>query len=325
MRLKPQANFGGKLDLKETAETQLFHYASIQSGISMIILTDGNWWYFFNAYGAGDYQERKVKSFAICSDDAETCIGILERYLRYAQVKFEQAFEDLRDDYQQLRKAREAKMEISNIWQDLVDAEEEILIDLIAELVTEKCEYCPQKTDIIEFLQKLKLPQSPSFQPSSPQQSLQSNHLSPVSTETFGSQNGNGQYGSVEYRYKIAGIEEIGNSGIDVYMKILDHVFDQYDFFAELKSERFNKLKSRNYGTGYQYSEHENEIPKPFKFKRQLAKTKIWVNSCISASSMEGKLAEVGDFHFQKLGRKILGRSGSGVEIEYLISMRPTA
>ncbi len=42
-------------------QEQVFEYAARQGGIPMIIFTDGDEWHFYNSYGAGTYDSKKVK------------------------------------------------------------------------------------------------------------------------------------------------------------------------------------------------------------------------------------------------------------------------
>ena len=308
----------GKINL--AGEEQLFNYANLRSGIPMVVLTDGNEWHFFHSYGSGDYQDRKVKSLYLCQDDLLDCSNILKRYLKYENVKNEQAFIDLREDYQKIRQAIEVKIEIPNIWQDLVEQKDEILITLITEAVEEKCEFSPKKEDVINFLNNLeyqKIDDNSGI--TLPINKIQNNELSSGKISR--------KYLSSAAKYKINGKELSANNGRDVYLKILDYIINKYGDFEQLKLQKFNATSSHsrnlgNNGKGYHYSKNKIEIPRPDKQKDQLAKTRIWINICMSASGMEGKLKEVGNFYNSKIGHKILGEWGSGAEVEYSIPTR---
>ena len=143
----------GKIDL--AGEEQLFNYANLHSGIPMVVLTDGNEWHFFNSYGIGDYQDRKVKSLYLCQDDLLDCSNILKRYLTYENVKNEQAFNDLQADYKKSRLENDARNSIIKAWQKLVNDEDTILIDSLIEETEKICGYLPIKKDVVEFLQKM--------------------------------------------------------------------------------------------------------------------------------------------------------------------------
>ncbi len=106
-------------------------------------------------------------------------------------------------------------------------------------------------------------------------------------------------------------------------MKVLDYVLTEYDRFEALKNQKFNKMKSRALGTGYHMSENGDEIPKGREHKTKLMRSGKWVNTNMSAESMLTRLDEVGGFYYRFENRKILGKWGSGAEVEFDIPTRP--
>ena len=308
----------GKIDL--AGETQLFNYANLHSGIPMVVLTDGNEWHFFNSYGIGNYQNRKVKSLYLCKDDLLDCSNILKRYLKYENVKNEQAFNDLREDYQKSRSENEARNSIIKAWQKLVNDEDTALIDSLINKTEKICQSLPIKKDVVNFLNNLEYRKiDDNSDIPLPIYKIQNNELSSGKISR--------KYSSSNAKYKINGTEFPANNGKNAYLEALDYIIDKYGNFEQLKSQEFNRITSSNKnwgdnGKGYHYSESKSEIPIRDKQKYQLAKTGIWINVGTSSPDKEKKLNQVGAFYNQKIGRKILGEWGSGAEVEYSIPTR---
>ncbi|MYH69215.1 MAG: hypothetical protein F4147_03610, partial [Gammaproteobacteria bacterium] len=105
-------------------QEQVFEYAARQGGIPMIIFTDGDEWHFYNSYGTGTYDSKKVTSIRLTKDNAEECVEHFSRYLQYEQVESGDAFDNLRRDHKQVRSANKAKSKIPEAWKKLVDEED---------------------------------------------------------------------------------------------------------------------------------------------------------------------------------------------------------
>lgn len=288
-------------------EDQIFGYAAGRGGVPMIILTDGDEWHFYNSYGRGDYESRKVKSFQLRKDKPDDCVAHFGRYLQYDRVKKGTAFDDLRLDHQKIVEQTEAILKIPEAWRRLVNNSDEMLIQSIVNQVKAITggEHTPEKKDVVEFLKGLKPAKKPGDPPPPP----------PPPEEE----------GPVTHRYKINGQIRNGKYGKDVYIKVLDYVLTEYGRFEELKNQKFNKMKSRALGTGYHISENGNEIPKPSEHKTKLMKSGIWVNTNLSAANMSAILVKAGEFYDRVEHRKILGVWGSGAEVEFDIPARPSS
>lgn len=290
---------------------QVFNYAAGQGGIPMIIFTDGDEWHFYNSYGTGGYESRKVKNIQLTKNDSTDCVKYFRRYLQYEEVKTEQAFDNLRRDYDQARSANEAKSKIPEAWSLLVNNSDEMLVEVIVDRVKEISDsrHTPKKEDVVEFLKGLKPAKQPMPGPGKDRQ------------QESGPDSGTEK---VTYRYKINGQFHNGKNGKDVYMEALDYVLTEYGRFEEFKYQKFNKMKSRALGTGYHMSEKGDEIPKETEHKTQLARSRKWVNTNLSTENMSTKLIKIGEFYNRVERRKILGKWGSGAEVEFDIPTRPS-
>ncbi|NMC29818.1 MAG: hypothetical protein GYA45_07090 [Pelolinea sp.] len=156
----------------EDAEEQLFSYAFHQ-GVPFLILTDGKEWNFFLPQEVGNYQDRKLYKLDFLERETDVIIDKLMRYLTYANVINGTCLDNAKDDYKRLAKSREAELTIPEAWNQLLQAQDEILIELLADKVEDICGFKPNKNDCIGFLeshyyqpttQNVKEPQTKVFQ-----------------------------------------------------------------------------------------------------------------------------------------------------------------
>ena len=298
-------------------QKQVFEYAAGEGGIPMIIFTDGDEWHFYNSYGSGPYDSRKVKSLWLTKDNTDECIECFSRYLQYERVKSERAFDDLRWDHKQTIAAEEAKSIIPKAWNLLVDDDEDdMLIDIINEKVKEISDgaHVPEKADVVAFLQSLKAEYSPTKTTGKPAARPRHRKLQPVSegAKSF-------------YQYKINGEIQQDRYAIVIYLKVLDYVIAKFGRFEELKLQPLNRRKSRSLGSGYQMSEDKREIPVEEKLKTQLPNSKIWLHTSLSVQQISRNLIKIGEFYNQSENRKILDVWGSDAEVEFDTPARPSA
>jgi len=144
----------------------------------MAILTDGQEWHFFLPAEQGDYGERRVYKLDIVERELEETVARLLRYLDYQAVCSGEAINAARADYQNVARERLIKKTFPDAWRRLVDDEDELLLELIADRVESLCGYKPDPDTVAEFLKKqvdlksVAMPQlvSPPARPSPPAQ-----------------------------------------------------------------------------------------------------------------------------------------------------------
>lgn len=139
----------------ENADEQLFKYA-FDEGVPFAILTDGKTWNFYLPSGQGKFADRRIYKLDLTERAPEESEEKLRRYLEFDRVKNEQALEDAQKDYRNKFKADEAKSAIPEAWKELVDAEDEMLFEILTDAVEKKCGYKPKNTDIADFLSKIR-------------------------------------------------------------------------------------------------------------------------------------------------------------------------
>lgn len=135
----------------EGAERQLFEYA-FHAGVPLAILTDGREWSFFLPGEQGNYGERRVYKLDILERDITECTSRLQRYLSYEAIKSGQALDAAREDYRNVSRERQIMETLPKAWQKLVEEEDSILLELIADTVETLCGYKPTLDTVARFI-----------------------------------------------------------------------------------------------------------------------------------------------------------------------------
>ncbi len=141
------------------ADRQLFEYA-FHKGVPMAVLTDGQEWNFFLPTEQGDYGERQLYKLDLLERDPQEAEASLKRYLEYEAVRSGQAIEAARRDYRNAARKRRAQRTLPDAWTKLVEAEDDILIDLLSEKVEDLSGVKPDPDAVADFLRGQALPQS---------------------------------------------------------------------------------------------------------------------------------------------------------------------
>lgn len=135
----------------EGAERQLFEYA-FHVGVPLAILTDGQEWNFFLPGEQGDYGERRVYKLDIVEREIAECVSRLSRYLKYDAIVSGAAIEAAREDYRNVSRDRQMKATLPKAWAKLVEEEDELLLELVADRVESLCGFKPDPDTVARFL-----------------------------------------------------------------------------------------------------------------------------------------------------------------------------
>lgn len=135
----------------EGAERQLFEYA-FHVGVPLAILTDGREWNFFLPAEQGNYGERRVYQLDIVERETHECVARLNRYLKYDAIVSGAAIQAAHADYRDVSRDREMKAALPTAWVKLVEEEEDLLLELIADQVQSLCGYKPDPDTVARFL-----------------------------------------------------------------------------------------------------------------------------------------------------------------------------
>ncbi|MBY0473499.1 MAG: hypothetical protein K2Q13_00375 [Nitrosomonas sp.] len=137
----------------EGTERQLFEYA-FHIGVPLAILTDGQEWNFFLPGEQGDYGERRVYKLDIVERDISECMARLIRYLKYDAIVSGAAIDAEREDYRNVSRDRLMKSTLPKALTRLLEEEDELLLELVADRVESLCGYKPDPDTVARFLKE---------------------------------------------------------------------------------------------------------------------------------------------------------------------------
>jgi len=141
-----------KIGGADGAEKQLFQYA-FHSGVPILILTDGPTWHFFLTAGLGSYEQRKVDKLDLIEyEDIDQICAKLSDYLLYKNVIAGIAQKNLEKEYKSVIRDKEMNKTLPIAWKRIVEENDDLLFELLANKVEELCNYKPSKTAVFDFL-----------------------------------------------------------------------------------------------------------------------------------------------------------------------------
>lgn len=139
------------LGQSDTGERQLFEYA-FHKGVPMAILTDGHEWHFFLPAEQGDYGERRVYKLDLIERDIGEIAYRLQRYPHYDAICSGAAVEAARADYKDVARERRIQETLPKAWVKLIEEQDELLMEMVAERVESLCGYKPDPDTVADFL-----------------------------------------------------------------------------------------------------------------------------------------------------------------------------
>jgi hypothetical protein len=131
-----------KIGVSEGADRQLFEYA-FHVGVPMAILTNGQEWSFYLPGEQGRYYERRVYKLDLLERSSTEASERLNRYLSYERICSGEALKAARSDYQNVARNREIEATLPKAWRALLEEQDSLLLDLLAEKVEDLCGYKP--------------------------------------------------------------------------------------------------------------------------------------------------------------------------------------
>lgn len=135
----------------EGSERQLFEYA-FHTGVPIAILTDGREWEFFLPGEQGDYRERRVYKLDIMERDIAESVRRFRRYLAFEAFTSGQALKSAREDYGAVARQREIESTLPRAWAKLLEEDDSVLLELLADMVESLCGYKPDLDTTADFL-----------------------------------------------------------------------------------------------------------------------------------------------------------------------------
>ena len=144
-----------KIGYADGAEKQLFEYA-FHAGVPILILTDGPTWHFFLSSGIGNYEQRKVNKLDLTEyEDIKQICSKFNDYLEYHNVISGRSKQILEDEFKSIYRDREVKNTLPIAWGKIINDEDDLLYEIIANKVEELCNYQPNKKMVFDFLNNI--------------------------------------------------------------------------------------------------------------------------------------------------------------------------
>ena len=128
-------------------------------GVQLAILTDGQEWNFFLPAEQGSYSERRVYRLDIIEREASESEARFLRYLEYSAATSGNAIAAAREDIKNTSRLRQMESALPKAWAKLIEDEDELLIELVADCVADICGFKPEPDMVAEFI-KSQLSQS---------------------------------------------------------------------------------------------------------------------------------------------------------------------
>jgi hypothetical protein len=135
-------------------DRQLFEYA-FHGGVPVAVLTDGQEWSFYLPGEEGHYEERRVYKLDILERDPSDSAERLNRYLAHDRVLAGDALEAARVDYRDAARIRQIEATLPKAWHGLLEGQDSILVELLADKVEDLCGYKPDPDTCSRFLTDL--------------------------------------------------------------------------------------------------------------------------------------------------------------------------
>lgn len=216
----------------EGGDRQLFEYAFVR-GVPLAVLTDGQEWSFYLPGEQGHYEERRVYKLDLLERSPDDSAERLTRYLTYESVLDGTALQAARADYRDVTRQRQIEATLPRAWSALLQEQDSLLLDLLAEKVEDVCGFKPDPDTCSQFLSTVApVVLSPRVTtPSRTQLVHPANRAPRVS----------GQWG-----YTIAGRRHSANSARDVLLGVLRA-------FTEADASFLDRFVARKHGRKRRY------------------------------------------------------------------------
>ena len=208
------------------ADRQLFEY-SFHLGVPLAVLTDGREWHFYLPAEQGLYQERRVYRLDILERETDESAARFRRYLDYTRICAGAAIEAAREDYVGVRRNRIVEATIPRAWQDLLEEQDSLLVELIADQVESLCGFKPGPDEVCAFLGNLL--QSKSL-PASPRKPPKGNSGLPHLPRNRSSAR---TKGDAELGFQIKGSRVQARSARDVLVRVFEELADRDPEFLD--------------------------------------------------------------------------------------------
>ena len=138
----------------ENHQQQLLEYC-FQEGVKLAALTNGRTWWLYLPLQAGNWEQRRFLTIDLESQMPDIVEERFTAYLSQDSVIGGRAVSDAEDLVQSQQRAEITSKAIVEAWSQIVEAPDEILVDLISETAERICGFKPEPELVDQFLSRL--------------------------------------------------------------------------------------------------------------------------------------------------------------------------
>ena len=135
----------------ERHQQQLLEYC-FQEGVKMAVLTNGRTWWLYLPLQAGSWEQRRFLTIDLEVQEPSVVERRFLEYLSPERVGNGQAVGDAEDLVKSQQRAEIIGKTIAAAWTQIVDAPDELLVDLISETTERICGFKPEPELVKQFL-----------------------------------------------------------------------------------------------------------------------------------------------------------------------------
>jgi len=137
-----------------SVEEQLFDYAAHKE-VPWLILTDGNLWNFYLSMAPRGPADRPFYRMELQrEEEIPAYTEFLDKHLRKGSILTEEARRSVENLLASEQRRRQSSGAIPKVWRSLLESQDEILLDLLAEGVAHDCGIRPELDDVKKFLSR---------------------------------------------------------------------------------------------------------------------------------------------------------------------------
>ena len=141
---RPSENLGNH-------QQQLLEYC-FQEGVKLAALTNGRTWWLYLPLQSGSWEQRRFLTIDLESQEPDVVGQRFMEYLSQEKVISGRAVGDAEDLVRSRQRAEIATRTIIQAWRQIVEAPDEILVDLISETAERICGFKPEAQLVEQFL-----------------------------------------------------------------------------------------------------------------------------------------------------------------------------
>jgi len=137
----------------ENHQEQLLSY-SFQEGVKLAVLTNGITWWFYLPLNEGSWEQRKFYTIEITDQEPKEIAERFVDFLDKENVRTGKAIEHAESVIKSKKRENAINETMPKAWNKLINEEDELLIELLAETTEKMCGYKPDVKTVVAFVKE---------------------------------------------------------------------------------------------------------------------------------------------------------------------------